>query len=107
MLKPAWRVSMAALITRATRLDLIAPRQARYLWMQMGRAGYREREPAELDFPKEDPQTLRELFDLHRSQLNYSMADLSGLLALHPHEIAHIYPVEPTVEEARRHLRAI
>lgn len=107
MLKPTWKVSMAAMISHASHLDLIPPRQARYLWMQMGRAGYREREPAELDFQKEEPRVLRELFDLYRDGLNYSMDDLANLLAVHAHEIAHIYPVDPTVEEARRHLRAI
>jgi hypothetical protein len=107
MLKPLWKVSMAALITCATRLDLITPRQARYLWMQMGRAGYRDREPPELDFPKEEPRQLRRLIDLHRKDLHYSIGDLGNLLALHPHELAHIYPIELTVEEARGTLRAI
>jgi Zn-dependent peptidase ImmA (M78 family)/DNA-binding XRE family transcriptional regulator len=106
-LKPMWRVSMAALITRASRLDLIAPRQARYLWMQMGRAGYREREPAELDFPHEEPRILKELFDIHRDALNYSLTDLASLFAVHPEEVTRTYPVVPTSDEARRHLRAI
>ena len=98
---------MAALITRASRLDLIAPRQARYLWMQMGRAGYREREPAELDFPHEEPRILKELFDIHRDALNYSLTDLASLFAVHPDEITRTYPVVATSDEARRHLRAI
>lgn len=34
ILKPMWKVSMGALITRASRLDVIAPRQFCYLWMQ-------------------------------------------------------------------------
>lgn len=105
MLKPMWKVSMGALITRASRLDLIAPRQARYLWMQMGRAGYRDREPAELDIPNEEPRLLRQLFDLHRTQLHYSLTDLGSLFAIHPHEVARIYPIERTAEEARAHLR--
>jgi Zn-dependent peptidase ImmA (M78 family)/transcriptional regulator with XRE-family HTH domain len=107
MLKPVWKVSMGALITRADRLDRISQRQARYLWMQMGRSGYREREPAELDFPKEQPRLLGELFSLHQAQLGYTVRDLANLLAMHPHEVAHIYPVQTTVEEARSHLRAI
>jgi Zn-dependent peptidase ImmA (M78 family)/transcriptional regulator with XRE-family HTH domain len=106
-LKPAWRVSMASLITRASRLDVIAPRQATYLWMQMGRAGYREREPAELDFPKEEPRVLRELFEIHRAELSYSIDDLASLLAIHPREIERIYPVQRTVEERRSLLRPV
>lgn len=106
-LKPMWRVSMAALITRASRLDVIAPRQARYLWTQMSKAGYKEREPAELDFPREEPRTLKEIFEIHRSDLAYSMADLAGLLAIHPHEIELIYPVQRTIEERRAQLRMV
>lgn len=106
-LKPMWRVSMAALITRATRLDVLAPRQARYLWMQMSKAGYKEREPAELDFPREEPRTLKEVFEIHRSGLAYSMADLGRLLAIHPHEIELIYPVQRSIDERRRQLRAV
>lgn len=106
-LKPLWKVSIAALITRAARLELIPERHARYLWMQMGRAGYREREPAELDFAKEDPRLLRELFEIHRNELHYSLDDLAGLLAIHPREIARIYPVVTTVAESRTHLRAL
>ena len=106
-LKSMWRVSMGALITRASRLDLIAPRQARYLWMQMGRAGYREREPAELDFPREEPRILKELFEIHRDALGYSLEDLASLFAIHPEEITRTYSVEPTSTEARRQLHAI
>jgi Zn-dependent peptidase ImmA (M78 family)/transcriptional regulator with XRE-family HTH domain len=106
-LKPMWKVSMAALITRAARLELIPQRHARYLWMQMGRAGYREREPAELDFPKEEPTLLRDLFELHRNELHYSVDDLASLLAIHPREIAQIYPVTPTAAEKRSVLHAI
>lgn len=106
-LKPMWKVSIAALITRAARLDLIPERHARYLWMQMGRAGYREREPAELDFPREEPTVLRALFELHRDELHYSIEDLAGLLAIHPREIIRIYPVLATAAEKRSVLRAI
>jgi Zn-dependent peptidase ImmA (M78 family)/transcriptional regulator with XRE-family HTH domain len=106
-LKPMWKVSIAALITRAARLELIPERQARYLWMQMGRAGYREREPAELDFPKEEPTLLRDLFALHRSELHYSIEDLAGLLAIHAREVASIYPVMATVAENRSAIHAL
>ncbi len=73
----------------------------------MGRAGYREREPAELDFPREEPRILRELFEIHRDSLGYSVADLASLFAVHPEEVMSTYPVVPTVDEARRHLRAL
>jgi hypothetical protein len=60
-----------------------------------------------LDFPKEEPQTLRQLFDIYRSDLHYSIEDLSKLLAIYPREIERIYPFHRTVEERRAHLKPV
>ena len=106
-LKAEWRVSMGALITHATRLGTITQRQSRYLWMQMARAGYRRNEPPELDFPKEEPRLLRELFHLHHKDFGYSLRDLSAWFSIHEGELAQIYPVEVEAESARRTLRAL
>lgn len=106
-LKPAWRVSMGGLLTHATRLGTITKRQSAYLWSQMSRAGYKQREPAELDFPKEDARLLRDLIDLHRNELGYSVADLGRLFAVHQRDLMRDYPVTPTIDEARSNLRAL
>jgi Zn-dependent peptidase ImmA (M78 family)/DNA-binding XRE family transcriptional regulator len=106
-LKAEWRVSMAALITHATRLETVTERQARYLWMQMSRAGFRQREPLELDFPKEEPRLLRELFNHHRDEFGYSISDLSAWFSIHERELVENYPVTPSSNEARRQLRAL
>ena len=52
-------------------------------------------------------EALRELFEIHRDSLGYSVADLASLFAVHPEEVMSTYPVVPTVDEARRHLRAL
>jgi Zn-dependent peptidase ImmA (M78 family)/transcriptional regulator with XRE-family HTH domain len=106
-LKLVWRVSMAALVTHAARLGAITKNQERYLWMQLGRAGYRQHEPIELEVEKEPAGLLQELFDLHRETLGYSTLDLSQWFAVHEHELVSIYPIVPTANEARRHLRAV
>lgn len=106
-LKAEWRVSMAALITHATRLGAITERQARYLWMQMSKAGYRQREPAELDFSKEEPRLLGDLFDLHRDEFGYSITDLSSWLSIYERELVATYPVTASAKEARHQLRAL
>lgn len=90
-LKPYWKVSMGAILHRASDLDKITKRQYQYLWVQMGKAGYRLREPAELDIPKEKPTLLQELVNTYRNKLNYSLAELSTLLGMHEHEIKTIY----------------
>lgn len=110
-LKPYWKVSMAALLKRATDLKKITERQVRYLWMQMGRLGYRTREPAELEIPVEKPTTLRELFDVYTDELNYSIADLSNLLDVFEHHVradyfgksGHLRVVKPQFQRSGVH----
>ena len=90
-LKPYWKVSMAALLYRATDLNKITERKKRYLWMKMGKAGYRKSEPVELDIPVEEATLFNELIDTHRGELNYSISELCQLLAIHEHEFKHMY----------------
>lgn len=106
-LKAIWCVSMAALITHAARIGSITKNQERYLWMQMSRAGYRQREPSELDFEKETPGVLQALLELHRTTLGYTVDELSRWFSVHLHELFKMYPVSATGPETRRHLRAI
>lgn len=90
-LKPYWKVSMAALLYRASDLNKVTKRQYQYLWMQMGKAGYRTSEPPELDIPREKPTLLQELILTYRNKLNYSLTDMSKLLGLNEHEIKLTY----------------
>ncbi|MGI8913007.1 MAG: ImmA/IrrE family metallo-endopeptidase [Chloroflexota bacterium] len=81
-LKRYWKVSMQALLKRAEALGTVTPNRARYLWSQIGNAGYRRREPVELDLPAERPELVHELFEVHRRDLGYSIADLCEMLAV-------------------------
>lgn len=92
-LKPYWRVSMQALLYRASELELVTERKARYMWMRLGKLGYRRREPAELDIPQEKPSLLRELFEVHQSEFGYGTRDLEALLLLEHEEICSRYGV--------------
>jgi Zn-dependent peptidase ImmA (M78 family) len=78
-LKQYWKVSMQALLRHAANLGTITPRQARTLWMKMSQLGYRTHEPNEI--PSEVPTLFREILDLHRTQLQYSLDDLGTYLA--------------------------
>lgn len=78
-LKPYWKVSIAALTVRAKGLGAITDRQYRRIFMRIGQLGYRTKEPIEI--PSEEPKLLKELIDLHMEELNYSAANLSGILA--------------------------
>jgi Zn-dependent peptidase ImmA (M78 family) len=91
-LKQTWRVSMQALLKHASRLGTIDAGSAKYLWAQIARAGYRMREPAELDFPKEEATLMRELIEAHTKDLGYGLAELSDFIVWNEHETAANYP---------------
>ena len=93
-LKTYWKVSMQALVFRAYSLKQITDRQRRYLYMQLSTAGYKMREPAELDPPIESPATLNKMLEFHRASLGYDVADLCKMLSLNEPELRSIYNVD-------------
>jgi Zn-dependent peptidase ImmA (M78 family) len=90
-LKRYWRVSMAALLMRAEELKAITPNQARYLWTQMGKAGYRTREPIELDVAGEQPSLLHELIETYETEFQYSEEDFRAILPFNNAELHEFY----------------
>jgi Zn-dependent peptidase ImmA (M78 family)/transcriptional regulator with XRE-family HTH domain len=94
-LKPRWKVSMAALIKRAADLGATSDRHARSLWSQMSAAGYRRREPRELDVSVETPRIYREIVDLYYRDLGRDVAALSRALRLMPEEAENLYLGRP------------
>ena len=57
-LKTEWGISMQALLYRATKLGKIKESYSRFLWMQIGKYGYRVNEPFEDAIPDERPTDL-------------------------------------------------
>lgn len=101
-LKPYWRVSMAALIVRATTLGKIDSGSASYLWRQMSMRGYRTREPAHLDFANEQPSLAGALMTNLTEMMGYSNDDLEGALHLRYKEIATLYGLRASAPGLRR-----
>lgn len=114
-LKPYWKVSMAALLRRAKDINTVTPRHAKTLWIEMGKAGYRMREPVELDIPIERPKLLEEIIGVYSNEMDYSVSDLAQLFKLHEHEVCNIYfgaslgtrheEVQAAIEEVRKILK--
>jgi Zn-dependent peptidase ImmA (M78 family) len=77
-LKGYWKVSMAMIAMRATRLNLISPYQQKMFWVQM--RDFRKHEPNEP--VAEHPQTMSRMIGFHQRQLGYSETDMSRLLHL-------------------------
>jgi Zn-dependent peptidase ImmA (M78 family)/DNA-binding XRE family transcriptional regulator len=100
-LKRHWKVAMQALLMRAHHLGLITDRRRRHMFMQLSKAGYRLREPPELDPPAEPPELLPKIVKWHREQLDYSDADLCDALAINDSDLQYWYP------SGKPHLRIV
>lgn len=79
-LKPFWKVAMAALMHRAHELDIINENQYTYLRIQLQNKGYRLREPAELDIPREQPSLLSEIIQAHIRDLGFGLTQLAAMV---------------------------
>lgn len=101
-LKPYWKVSMGALIVRASTLGKIDSGGASYLWRQMSMAGYRTREPASLDFVAEQPSLAQALIKNLTHDMGYSNDDLEQALHLQYTELAALYGLELAPTPLRR-----
>lgn len=88
-LKLYWKVSMQVLATRADQLNLITPYQKRSFWIELGRLGYRKREPNEP--PIERPSALLRMVSFHQRKLRYSNAEIAQLLDVLPAEFERMY----------------
>lgn len=81
-LKRYWKISIQALLTHARRLGVLTENQLRNMMVQLSRAGYRKREPAELDPPAEPPHTLERILRFHQDELGYSEEELLDALKI-------------------------
>lgn len=90
-LKKYWRVSMMTLLKRAEALEAITSRQKHYLRSQLTQAGYKHREPVELDVNGEEPSLLNEVIETHRKELGYSIEELCQILAINEDEMWAMY----------------
>jgi Zn-dependent peptidase ImmA (M78 family)/DNA-binding XRE family transcriptional regulator len=88
-MKLYWKVSMAAIAVRADRLNLVTPYQNKSFFIEMGRLGYRRREPNEP--PREEPKLLKQMIAFHRNKLGYSTLEMCKLLRLSEKDYAEMY----------------
>jgi Zn-dependent peptidase ImmA (M78 family) len=90
-LKPSWKVSMQALIRRARDIGEINERRYTSLFEMLSRAGYRKKEPQPIQ--AENPEQVKNLLALYKTELGYSDAELASLVNLQPNDFrAWYYP---------------
>jgi Zn-dependent peptidase ImmA (M78 family) len=102
VLKPYWKVSIAALIVRAKELGKITASQYKNLFTQLSYHGYRKHEPVEI--PPEQPTVLNDIMTVYLSDYGYDLAALSKFLNLFEDELTKEY-IPSEVRSA--HLKAI
>lgn len=105
-LKPVWKVSIAALLVRATTVDAITKTQGSYMWRQLSSMGYRLREPSELDFPHETSVLTTEILELHMQELGYTHEEMMSTLGVVASDYRDLYKVAPQ-EQPRAKLRVV
>lgn len=88
-LKSRWKVSMAALVMRASHLKCIGENRARYLWVQLSKAGYRLEEPLSLAIQPEKPTFINKIIELNLE--DRTVTELSELLCLEKTEFRTMY----------------
>jgi Zn-dependent peptidase ImmA (M78 family)/transcriptional regulator with XRE-family HTH domain len=87
-LKRHWRVAMSALLMRAKQLGTVTPVQERALWAELGRNGWRKREPEQLDVFGEDPgRRYHEVFSLYQRDLSFTAEQLGVVARLYQDDI--------------------
>lgn len=84
-LKPYWKVSMQALLMRATGLGSLQKNEAQYLWMQINKLNFRTNEPNPL--PKEAVKTYPAIVTFFEEEMKYSKEELASVLNVTPREL--------------------
>lgn len=90
-LKKKWKVSMQALLYRASDLELITDNQKKYLLQQFNQQNIRRREPKELDIATEQYKLVRDLLTRYRAKQKLSVAKIATFLHLEPGDFIQRY----------------
>lgn len=93
-LKPTWKVSIAAMIARATQLEMLDDESAKRLWINLGRRGWRLSEPLD-DLPCEQPKMLAKAVDALIKNRIKTREQILDDLALAPSDVLELFGSEP------------
>lgn len=90
-LKRKWKVSMQAVLYRASDLKLLTDNQKRYIIGQFNALKIRRREPVELDVPIERGSMIRDLITRYRTKQKMSVKEMADFFCLSPEEFLERY----------------
>ncbi|MDO8289105.1 MAG: XRE family transcriptional regulator [Parvibaculum sp.] len=94
-LKERWGTSVAAMIMRSKHLDLIDEDEARRLWINYNRRGWRTGEPLDGKLETEEPHLIRRSFELLMEEGVQSAAQIMKALPLPVADLEELADLEP------------
>lgn len=97
-LKQEWRVSMSSLLMKAASLGFLTEGQQTYLWKQFNILKIRLREPAQFDFPREEPTIMPRVFEVHTKALGFGESEIVKMLHTRISDVKDLYDVHLGVE---------
>ena len=109
-LKRYWKVSIAALIKRASQLGIIDDKRMTSFYKMLAARGWRKVEP--LPIKPEKPTVLQDVIDTHQRVHKYSLEELSKLARLKVRDFVSTFGVSedavpPPTSESRMRLRVV
>lgn len=99
-LKREWGVSMAALIERAYRVDLLKAQERTSLYKMLSARGWRTQEPVSAELPPEHPRLTLDI-PLALADKGFTAAEIATLAGFADPQENHLFPLHT------QHLRAV
>ncbi len=94
-IKERWGTSVAAMIMRCKHLEIIDDDEARRLWINYNRRGWRNSEPLDGKIQKEEPHLIRRSFELLMEEGVQSPAEILKALPFPPADLEELADLEP------------
>jgi Zn-dependent peptidase ImmA (M78 family) len=94
-LKERWGVSVGAMIMRCVMLDLIDDDQARRMFINYNRRGWRKGEPLDGKMEKERPQIIRRSFEMLLDEKVQSVSQIKAALPFPADDLEELTDLDP------------
>jgi len=94
-LKPKWKVSIAFMLHRASSLDLVNDEQARKLWINLQRRGWRAKEPLDEVIEPEEPKLLERSLRLLAEHQLLNVQDIAHEYGFRDSDIESLVGMSP------------
>lgn len=94
-LKPKWKISIAMMIKRSEDLNFITSEQARWLWINLSKRGWKLKEPLDDEIEIEQPLLLKRAIELLEEKNLQTRQDILFNIPLIPTDIEKIANLVP------------